>query len=124
MSEIIIDGIDVSGCGYIINKDSNNPICSEIGHLCKGYNNCYYKQLQRAKAENECLKEKLQISQNSDKETLRILKENVRLKNKLEEIKQFCSCYSENDIAKPIFEVILNIIDGYSEPIPDDEIPF
>ena len=50
--------------------------------------------------------------------------QNTQLRQKLEEIRQFCSCYSENDIAKPIFEVILNLIDDDSELLPDDEIPF
>ena len=56
--QIIIDGVDVSGCAYITYRDSENPICSETGQYCKGYDICYYKQLKRKEQECEELKEK------------------------------------------------------------------
>ena len=52
--EMIIDGVNVSECSYY-NKD-NEPYCCEVwDNECEAQN-CYYKQLQRAKAENGKLK--------------------------------------------------------------------
>lgn len=54
--ETIINGIDVSECAYY-NKD-NEPYCCEIwDNECEAQN-CYFKQLQRLKEENEELKKK------------------------------------------------------------------
>lgn len=116
--QIIIDGVNVNGCAYITYRDSENPICSETGQYCKGYDICYYKQLKRKeqecfelqmtanaynylvklanyrldkiedlqqqldqlKAENEILKEKLVISSNSDKKTLKIIQTLTEIK--------------------------------------------
>ena len=62
--EIIIDGVDVSGC-----KNFSCGICEEenkipktINHFtadCRMYPNCYYKQLKRKEQENEELKQTL-----------------------------------------------------------------
>ena len=57
----IIDGVDVSGCAYITYRDSENPICSETGQYCKGYDICYFKQLKRKEQECEELKKKCNI---------------------------------------------------------------
>lgn len=56
MDKIIIDGVDVSGCAYITYRESNNPICSETGQYCNGYDICYFKQLKCLKKKNEQLK--------------------------------------------------------------------
>ena len=56
MTNKIIDGIDVSGCNYYNEEDStcDNENNHNIG--CGQYDDCYYKQLQRAKKEIEDLK--------------------------------------------------------------------
>ena len=77
MSEIIIDKIDVSGCIHF-NKNFENICEIYRGKIyycfCKQYADCYYKQLQRAKAEIEALKQ-------SEQEGLEIVTE-LREKNK------------------------------------------
>lgn len=66
--EIIIDGVDVSECDMRCeNKDCAlyyAELNNDKGELIYGFNcednpNCIYKQLQRARAENERLKEEL-----------------------------------------------------------------
>lgn len=48
--QIIIDGVDVSGCENYAHS------CNEyLDGSCSGHN-CYYKQLQRLKAENEAMR--------------------------------------------------------------------
>ena len=57
--EIIIDGVNVAGCPDLkqYNDTEGNLMCMEyIDGGCEGHN-CYYKQLQRLKVENEELKE-------------------------------------------------------------------
>lgn len=49
--EIIIDGVDVSGCQF-----RDNPYFSPCGG-CENDDNCYYKQFQRKTAECEELEE-------------------------------------------------------------------
>ena len=49
--EIIIDGVDVSGCEHITCKYSLNPMCGNTGICCRGRKNCYYKQLKRKEQE-------------------------------------------------------------------------
>lgn len=39
--QIIIDGIDVAGCVRL----QDDEISCELGGECKGWENCYYKQL-------------------------------------------------------------------------------
>ena len=64
--EIIIDGVNVAGCGYFCESDNECSICGmgtdgedTFCRYCKDNSNCYYKQLQQLKAENERLKEEL-----------------------------------------------------------------
>ena len=70
--QIIIDGVDVSGCSYIIpphKQCPNKPMpyaketsciaCKEHNtklNFCKNNPNCYYKQLKRKEQECEELK--------------------------------------------------------------------
>lgn len=56
-NEVIIDGVNVAECNDIYGKEWINPQCLDGGGLCKYYPNCYFKQLQRAKADVEELKE-------------------------------------------------------------------
>lgn len=78
MNEIYIDGCNVAECKYYHYKG-----CSANGLQCKNCPDCYFKQLQRLKAENEKLKaeneklekniealeNKLQLRMASDKES-------------------------------------------------------
>ena len=106
----IIDGVDVSGCAYITYRDSENPICSETGQYCKGYDICYFKQLKRKEQECEELKKELQAQRdftaheqkliycvaydetcktgNDCKQEKCIFKDNIKLKQTLAEIKE------------------------------------
>lgn len=52
--------------------------------------NCELKRLEQ---ENECLKEKLIIAQNSDNKTMEILKENAELKEKINTYNCSSNCY-------------------------------
>ena len=53
--QIIIDGCDVSGCVQFIQEEKD---CCDLGGNCKGWTNCYYKQLKRKEQECEELKAK------------------------------------------------------------------
>jgi hypothetical protein len=56
-NEVIIDGCNVTECGFYLNHNDLNCACDmESSCKCKENHNCYFKQLQRAKAENEKLK--------------------------------------------------------------------
>ena len=62
--EIIIDGMDVSGCEYVCNTAFGNIGCklpfSEEIHCCN-IPNCYFKQLARKTQECEELKRKVEL---------------------------------------------------------------
>ena len=72
--EIIIDGVNVAGCGYYYDTFGHCDICGRgtdksdtFCSYCKDNSDCYYKQLQRLKQENETYKRKnveLQITLN------------------------------------------------------------
>lgn len=65
--KVIVDGVDVSGCGFR-HKDTDNQchialaFSEEYGECwhCEQIENCYYKQLQRLKIENEKMKQALE----------------------------------------------------------------
>ena len=99
--EIIIDGVNVAECDYVIlpeNQCPNKPMpyaketsciaCKEHNtklNFCKNNPNCYFKQLQRLKQENEQLKDALKTWQYSD--TQHLIKIND-YKQALEEIRE------------------------------------
>lgn len=56
--QIIIDGVDVSGCKHIDADCFNCEIFAEVCH--EVFPNCHYKQLKRKEQECEILKEKLE----------------------------------------------------------------
>lgn len=56
--QIIIDGCNVSGCVQFTQEGD----CCNLGGGCKGWANCYFKQLARKTQECEELKEKLKIA--------------------------------------------------------------
>ena len=81
--EIIIDGMDVSGCEYVCNTAFGNIGCklpfSEEIHCCN-IPNCYFKQLARKTQECE-----------------ELLKENQQLRNSLSDSLMFKFTGQENE---------------------------
>lgn len=55
--ERMIDGVDVSECSYY-SSETYPYTCEVWDNECEAQN-CYFKQLQRAKAENEKLKKEI-----------------------------------------------------------------
>lgn len=136
MDKVIIDGVDVSECAYITYRDSDNPICSETGQYCKGYDICYYKQLQRAKAELQkyedmaqkgldefkdvggCWGCGLQLQLNQDIEDIKRLKEEkggmqILIDNYIALTEKYSQALQE------IREIVSKIIDSYIRPYGD-----
>ena len=84
---IIIDGVDVSGCKYFqIEANTIYPkahYCgSTFNRFCEDDENCVYKQLKRLEIENETLKSQLDFAV-QQKEVLE--QENAKLKEKYQE---------------------------------------
>lgn len=120
--QIIIDGVDVSGCEYY---DKNKPlltcVCEE--YPCSECHSCYYKQLKRKEQECEKLKHKIfryeellkhsAMAQNTyTAEEVNIIasgikfvgkslivEENIKLHKTLTEIKEIATCCIEGDVA-------------------------
>ena len=59
--EMIIDGVDVSGCEHCVKMTKYRCIIQRdvYKYLCEENPNCYYKQLKRKEQECEELKEKI-----------------------------------------------------------------
>ena len=107
----IIDGIDVSGCKYYDAKKLPLYNCLEcINHFkpCLG-NNCYYKQLKRKEQECEALKN-FHINLVGVKECE--IKELVKYKQALTEIKEICNSVWGNGLDEEVdkFGLILEKI--------------
>lgn len=101
MEEIIIDGVDVAGCEYMLNNKIKGkqhcpvkamPYAKETSCICRKsidtpYNfckhnpNCHYKQLKRLEQENARLKE-------NDCEQCKHLDLYIKYKQTLQEIKE------------------------------------
>lgn len=84
--EIIIDGVDVSGCEYTCNtafgkNGCKHPMMKNI--LCFKNPNCYYKQLQKEKFENLSNKQMVESAEN-------LIYENSELYKNLKEKEQEC----------------------------------
>ena len=67
MDKVIIDGVDVSECPSMrliknetICQGGNTKIFKDYSYVCCENSNCYYKQLQRARAEIEQLKKQIE----------------------------------------------------------------
>ena len=90
--EIIIDGVDVSGCIYF-KKNNKMSMCracnSGVGTpYCEYHKDCYYKQLERK--EREC--EEFKKANDGILTTIRILaKNNIKLREILTEIKEIAN---------------------------------
>lgn len=125
--QIIIDGVDVSGCTYIIpphKQCPNKPMpyaketsciaCKEHNtkrNFCKNNPNCYYKQYKRKEQENEELKE---ILKEGCLHNLTLMTEQRVLLQTLTEIKDYCNKYPQNSIGfkKYILQKIKEVLNG------------
>lgn len=134
--QIIINGVDVSGC-ILLDEwkhcDSCNTLIKTIYpnatkcHVeqdlrCETYPNCYYKQLDRKTAECEELKKKNVILQNRNQQLDGATTEASRYRKALEEIaaeamsiKLFNFGYDELGIEEEIVEYADNILDIISK---------
>lgn len=100
--EIIIDGVNVTECEHYTTMedcDGIHDLCEQIDDYCSIKKNCYYKQLQRLKQENEELKEKINKFQWDN--PYYILYENVvtqrdKYKQALEEIRNIVKPIKDN----------------------------
>ena len=88
-----IDGVDVSGCEYLVDKEACRDMNSESVN-CKRNNNCLFKQLSRKTQEYEELKEEYEAvkSESFTREELITLQEKDidRYRKALEEIEEIC----------------------------------
>ena len=130
--EIIIDGIDVSGC-IELNKRDKVSCYHLLYNKCKEAPNCYFKQLARKTQECESLKQEIEILQNNfdtatrdcnDKieilkqECEELLKENQQLRNSLSDSLMFKFTGQENETNRyrkaleEIEKVINNILNS------------
>ena len=106
MNKVIIDGVDVAGCEFFSDMSNGKPdtICKCYKDMY-GFNtncehnkdakNCYYKQLQRAKAEIEELKK--QVRNNETAYHTELSTYNMECGNLLEENKNLIE---ENELLK------------------------
>ena len=97
--QIIIDGVDVSGCEHLTEKQGCwLSTCDYLKYkgnitnkLCKYNPNCYYKQLKRKEQECEELKEKVkkygEINEQETKDYAELKAENEELKKIINEAK-------------------------------------
>ena len=96
MDKVIIDGVDVSECIHLKEcKDRKNPRClifdekcHRIGFTEKCEDICYYKQLQRARAEIEELKIYIESNKQQVEEVETLVMENAELKAENEKLKE------------------------------------
>ena len=99
--QIIIDGVDVSGCSEISLKQDGLHTCWEYKELngisnCKDKPNCLYKQLKRKEQECEELKKEIAFGNNgtlSDKIRAEVFKE---LNNENKQLK------AENEVLEKV----------------------
>ena len=117
---IIIDGVDVSGCcnNRCIDKAADGEklyLCDEyIDGGCEGHN-CYYKQLQRVKAENERLKEEVKQLEDFVKSSGEI----DHIKSELKELRQ--SINDNPDTQMPYVTMYRNIKQKHIELEQENE---
>ena len=86
--QIIIDGVDVSGCKYWKGYCRIASLCDYAGHLCEVTPNCYYKQLKRKEQEcEEWQKEVERIQFIGSYGILDEVKKNEELEEQLDQLK-------------------------------------
>lgn len=94
MTEQIIDGVDVSKCEFLWKEKLPKKVCNN-GNLdcdCNSHQNCIFRQLAKTKKklqakEQECEELKFTIKHIG---LLDLMNENVKLKQALDEIEEFC----------------------------------
>lgn len=106
--EIIIDGVNVAGC---VRLQDDKTSC-DLGGECKGWDNCYYKQLKRLQQDYVNLSksfEHLKTSYQENQDYISQLKdENAELKEKIkkyaaineQETKDYAELKAENERLK------------------------
>lgn len=100
--EIIIDGVDVSGCKHLKYDDIKKPICKSGGCtgvykscLCEDNLDCYYKQLKRTQKEIEKYSA---INEQETKDYAELKKENEQLKEENKHYKQIAQHHGDMSI--------------------------
>ena len=114
--EIIIDGVNVAGCLYhrMNNKMAMCTTCNsgKGSPFCEYEKDCYYKQLQRLKQENEKLKK-----ENAELLTVSCLLEDNKYRKALEEIREIAEDIVENDVYENSDAKAEKILDKINEVI-------
>lgn len=106
--QIIIDGVDVSGCVHFIQDEKD---CCDLGGSCKGWANCYYKRLKRK--EQEC--EKLRFPMKDTNYAI-LTKEEFEKFNQLKaENDLFRTCHDNEQAKRRKFEQCLTEIKEIAE---------
>lgn len=135
MSEsIIIDGVNVAECEHLLydHDKKRKPICKSGGSyrvyyscLCVQNKDCHFKQLQRAKAENE----ELRFEKNLYKKTVQYMNElrynetAEKYKTALKEIRESCNAYAKTEdfvIDQTFNEFLENIFLKINEVLKDE----
>ena len=109
--QIIIDGVDVSGCEYHSLNKNNCSLCSLSNNLICSYKPfCYYKQLKRKEQECERLEETFD---GLFKVQYELADNNKKLHQCLTEIKELAKKVKVYDpLAKQILQKISEVEDG------------
>ena len=106
--QIIIDGVDVSGCELYRNDNGvfapdgtaeRTELCYLTNDYCGNNSNCYYKQLKRKEQECEELKERLYVQA---KEKVKYIFELDQLKAENEELKKQLTILDDEDVVVEI----------------------
>ena len=115
--EIIIDGINVAGCKFV-ESNIQTTLCriGAITQRCKE-NNCYYKQLQRLKQENEDLKIYIESNKQQVEEVEVLVMDNNRLQQEVENLKDVI--YYDVEKYRSALEEIKEIAEKYMFLKPD-----
>ena len=109
--QIIIDGVDVAGCVRL----QDDEISCDLGGECKGWENCYYKQLKRKEQELEELQETIDdfITDNSY-----LYSYDGKQPSNLDELQE-CMQSSLNEFVK--YEQALDSIEHICRNVLDDD---
>lgn len=93
MKKVIIDGVDVSGC---VRLAIDNISC-DLGGECKGWDNCYYKQLQKLKHQYADVLKLAKENADSNEFCLQELEaENERLKLSERDLSRICQGFKKD----------------------------
>lgn len=146
--EIIIDSVNVAGCEYALTPKKQCPVkpmyyaketsciaCKEHNtklNFCKNNTNCYYKQLQRLKQENERYKQLLKGCPAEDddcgfceidKQNKKLKQENENEKKAYNECMYYLACMTEQrNKLKSALEEIKERVDVYRNVMQDSQI--